>query len=96
MRLMTIAAVALAAAQGAFAVDIYKNIIMTFPESTPDSIVSEAMDHIRDAGGSITHVYKILKGFAAKAPQGAIETVTTMSTKYNAVIEEDQEISITN
>lgn len=37
-----------------------------------------------------------IRGFAAKAPQAAIETVSTMSTKYNAVIEEDQDISITD
>lgn len=61
MRFLTIATAALAAAQGAFAVDIFKNIIMTFPSSTPDNIVSDAMDQIREAGGHVTHVYKIIK-----------------------------------
>ncbi|KAI0406931.1 hypothetical protein F4802DRAFT_60357 [Xylaria palmicola] len=98
MRFFTIVAAALAAAQGAFAVDIQKAIIMTFPQGTPDSVVSRAMDDIRKAGGTITHEYKLLKGFAAKAPQKIIETVNAWSSEYHAVIEEDQivEISHTN
>ncbi|KAI3327745.1 hypothetical protein HD806DRAFT_483794 [Xylariaceae sp. AK1471] len=96
MRFLTVAAAVLAAAQGAFAVDIQKAIIMSFPHGTPDDVVSRAMDDIRNAGGTITHEYKLLKGFAAKAPQKIIESVTAWSSEYNAVIEEDQIIEISN
>lgn len=61
MRFFTAAAAALAVTQGAFAVDIQKDIIMTFPQGTPDSVVSRAMEDIRKAGGTITHEYKLLK-----------------------------------
>ncbi|KAI1196543.1 hypothetical protein F5X97DRAFT_325375 [Nemania serpens] len=96
MRFFTAAAAALAVTQGAFAVDIQKDIIMTFPQGTPDSVVSRAMEDIRKAGGTITHEYKLLKGFAAKAPQKIIETVTTWSTEYHAIIEEDQIVEISH
>lgn len=61
MRFLTAATAALAIAQGAFAVDIQKAIIMTFPQGTPDSVVNRAMEDIRKAGGTITHEYKLLK-----------------------------------
>jgi hypothetical protein len=61
MRFLTIATAALAAAQGAFAVDIQKAIIMSFPHETPDDVVNRAMDEIRKAGGTVTHEYKLLK-----------------------------------
>ncbi|KAI1160036.1 hypothetical protein F5B18DRAFT_634233 [Nemania serpens] len=96
MRFLTAAAVALAVTQGAFAVDIQKAIIMTFPQETPDSVVSRAMEDIRKAGGTITHEYKLLKGFAAKAPQKVLESVTAWSTEYHAIIEEDQIVEISH
>ncbi|KAI1118109.1 hypothetical protein F5Y14DRAFT_447520 [Nemania sp. NC0429] len=106
MRFLTVAAAALAVTQGAFAVDIQKAIIMTFPQGTPDSVVGRAMEDIRKAGGTITHEYKLLKyeilfnyppaGFAAKAPQKIIETVTIWSSEYHAIIEEDQIVEISH
>ncbi|KAI0541347.1 hypothetical protein GGR58DRAFT_498145 [Xylaria digitata] len=96
MRFLPVVAAALAVAQGAFAVDIQKAIIMSFPQGTPDDVVGRAMDEIRKAGGTITHEYKLLKGFAAKAPQKIIESVTTWSTEYHAVIEEDQVVEISS
>ncbi|KAI0856326.1 hypothetical protein F4860DRAFT_418625 [Xylaria cubensis] len=96
MRFLTVAAAVLAVAQGALAVDIQKAIIMSFPSETPDDVVSRAMDDIRKAGGTITHEYKLLKGFAAKAPQKIIESVTTWSSEYHAVIEEDQVVEISH
>ena len=42
----------------------------------------------------ITHEYKLIKGFAAKAPAKALETVQTWGNDYHAVIEEDQMVSI--
>jgi hypothetical protein len=61
MRFMTVAAAALAIAQGSVAVDIQKSFIMTFPHGTADDIVNRAMNDIRNAGGIITHEYKIIK-----------------------------------
>ncbi|KAI0161315.1 hypothetical protein GGR57DRAFT_454305 [Xylariaceae sp. FL1272] len=94
MRFLTIAAAVLAAAHWAFAVDVQKAIIMTFPSETSDDVVSRAMNDIRKAGGVITHEYKLIKGFAAKAPQKILDTVTAWSSEFNAIVEEDQMVEI--
>ena len=52
------------------------------------------MDAIKAAGGIITHQYKLIKGFAAKAPAKVLETVQTWGNDYHAVIEEDQMVSV--
>jgi len=42
----------------------------------------------------ITHEYHLIKAFAAKAPAKILQSVETMGSKYNAVVEEDQVVSI--
>ncbi|RDW83104.1 hypothetical protein BP5796_04595 [Coleophoma crateriformis] len=71
-----------------------KAVIVSYPDNTPDSVVTKAMDTIKSAGGIITHEYKLIKGFAAKAPAKALETVQTLGNEYQAVIEEDQMVSV--
>lgn len=61
MRFLNVVAAALAVTQGAFAVDIQKSIIMSFPQGTPDDVVNRAKEEVRKAGGTITHEYKLLK-----------------------------------
>ncbi|KAI1403342.1 hypothetical protein F4819DRAFT_451674 [Hypoxylon fuscum] len=95
MRFFSTIVAALAVAQGAFAVDVQKSVIVSFPSETTDDIVDRAKEDIRKAGGMITHEYQLIKGFAAKAPQKIIETVSAWSAEYNVVIEEDQIVQIT-
>jgi hypothetical protein len=38
-----------------------KAVIVSYPDETPDYIISQAMDAIRDAGGMITHEYRLIK-----------------------------------
>lgn len=38
-----------------------KAVIVTYPEGTPDSVMDQAKDTIRKAGGMITHEYKLIK-----------------------------------
>ncbi|KAI0846628.1 hypothetical protein F5Y00DRAFT_141739 [Daldinia vernicosa] len=94
MRFFSTIAAALAVAAGVSAVDIQKSVIVSFPSGTTDDIVNRAKDDIRKAGGVITHEYQLIKGFAAKAPQQILETVSAWSAEYNAVIEEDQVVQI--
>ncbi|KAK7920546.1 hypothetical protein PG985_008568 [Apiospora marii] len=96
MRFFASVVAALAVAQGAVAVDVQKGIIVTFPQETAEDVMTRAKDEITNAGGVITHSYTLFKGFAAKAPQKIVESVTAWSTEYNAVIEEDQEVKISN
>ncbi|KFX93130.1 hypothetical protein V495_06689 [Pseudogymnoascus sp. VKM F-4514 (FW-929)] len=71
-----------------------RQVVVSYPDNTPYSVIEAAMDEIRAAGGMITHEYKIFKGFAAKASAKALETVQTMGSEYVALIEEDAVISI--
>ncbi|KAK6825835.1 hypothetical protein PG990_002842 [Apiospora arundinis] len=96
MRFFASVVAALAVAQGAVAVDVQKGIIVTFPQETAEDVMTRAKDEITNAGGVITHSYTLFKGFAAKAPQKIIESVHAWSTEFNAVIEEDQEVKISN
>ena len=38
-----------------------KAVIVSYPDETPDSVVNQAMDAIREAGGMITHEYRLIK-----------------------------------
>lgn len=38
-----------------------KNIIVSYDDNVPDSIINQAMDAIKEAGGMITHEYKLIK-----------------------------------
>ncbi|KAM3084258.1 hypothetical protein ACMFMF_001615 [Clarireedia jacksonii] len=67
-----------------------KAVIVSYPDDTPNSVIDKAMDAIRAAGGVITHEYKLIKGFAAKAPVKVLDTVQAWGNEYHAFIEEDQ------
>ncbi|KFZ10288.1 hypothetical protein V502_08216 [Pseudogymnoascus sp. VKM F-4520 (FW-2644)] len=86
--LLTLLALAAAAAQP------QRQVIVSYPDNTPNSVLEAAMDEIRAAGGIITHEYKIFKGFAAKASVKALETVQAMGSEYVALIEEDAVVSV--
>ncbi|KAK0740293.1 hypothetical protein B0T18DRAFT_440034 [Schizothecium vesticola] len=90
MRLFRFFLAALTLFSSALAVDIQKSVIVSYPEGTPDSVLDQAKDAIRQAGGQITHEYTLIRGFAAKCGEKVLETVTEWGTKYNALIEEDQ------
>ena len=55
LSMLACAAVAIAVVQP------QKAVIVSYPEDTPDSVVEKAMDAIKEAGGSITHEYKLIK-----------------------------------
>ncbi|KAK5106343.1 hypothetical protein LTS08_000461 [Lithohypha guttulata] len=67
-----------------------KAIVVSFEDpNTPQSEVDKAMQAIKDAGGMITHEYKLFKGFAAKASESAIEAIQALGSKYVPTIEQD-------
>ncbi|KAF2672455.1 hypothetical protein BT63DRAFT_452961 [Microthyrium microscopicum] len=70
-----------------------KSVVISFPKDTPGHILDQAKEAITQAGGFITHEYKIFKGFAATAPVKAFDAVKALSAQYLPVIEEDQIIT---
>lgn len=61
MKLLSFLLAALTLLAGVLAVDIQKSVIVTYPPETPDSIVNQAKKAVTDAGGVITHEYKLIK-----------------------------------
>ncbi|KAK4062692.1 uncharacterized protein Triagg1_9810 [Trichoderma aggressivum f. europaeum] len=76
------------------AVDQKKSAIIWFDDaSTPDSVVNQVKDNILKAGGKITHVYTIIRGFAVIAPEKALTTVQAMGSEHSIRVEEDEIVS---
>ena len=50
-----------------------KAVIVTYPENTPDSVMDQAKDTIRKAGGMITHDYKLIR--SATCALGHVEVL---------------------
>ncbi|KAI9041525.1 uncharacterized protein KD926_006763 [Aspergillus affinis] len=93
---------------GCLPVALAKSIVVTFPKDTPDSVVKDARQAIIDANGEITHDYQLIKcvythpflvsfshprGFAATAPDEAIQQLSTESSGYHPTIEDDTIVS---
>ncbi|KAL2863580.1 uncharacterized protein BJX67DRAFT_384581 [Aspergillus lucknowensis] len=71
------------------------SVLVTYPKNTPDSVINSAKESIRQAGGTITHEYSlVIKGFAADAPEAALQQISTQSALYKPTIEQDQPVSI--
>jgi len=73
-----------------------KSIIVSFPATTRDDVVEKARYAIIEAGGMITHEYKLFKGFAATIPAKALDMIKGLTADFSGFVEEDQVISIQN
>ncbi|KAJ5874493.1 uncharacterized protein N7529_002923 [Penicillium soppii] len=67
-----------------------KSVVITFPNGTPESVITQAKNSLVASGGVITHEYHLINGFAAEAPASALQTLSTQDAKYNPNIEEDK------
>lgn len=82
-----------------------RQILITYPKDTPMSVVEEAKDVIRDAGGFITHDFgdysislsdcltltglDLIKGFIATTTAKVTTKIKALSTQYIPSIEDD-------
>ncbi|KKZ59180.1 hypothetical protein EMCG_05427 [[Emmonsia] crescens] len=71
-----------------------KAVMVTYPKDTPNSVIEQAMQAVKDAGGTITHKFELIKGFAATAPAAVLEAVSALSEAFRPWIEEDQIVTI--
>ncbi|KJX96235.1 hypothetical protein TI39_contig692g00002 [Zymoseptoria brevis] len=83
-------------AAGVMAKDQTQQVIISYPNNTPASVLEGAKKAILDAGGVITHEYSLIMGFAAKVPAKVLESVQAMGQEHNVLIEQDQIVSINN
>ncbi len=61
MKLIAYLAAALTIISGVLAVDVQKQVIISYPSDTPDWVIAEAKEAIIKAGGVITHEYNLIK-----------------------------------
>lgn len=61
MKLIAFLLAFLSVFSAALAVDVQKQVIITYPENTPNHVLDEAKGAILDAGGVILHEYKLIK-----------------------------------
>jgi len=94
MKLIAYLAAALTIISGALAVDVQKQVIISYPDDTPDWVIAEAKEAIIKAGGAITHEYNLIKGFAATAGEKILANVKAMGSQFQALVEEDQVVGI--
>ncbi|KAJ9618485.1 hypothetical protein H2203_009082 [Taxawa tesnikishii (nom. ined.)] len=80
----------------AYAAAPQKQVVVSYPNDTPDSVVEQAKAAVREAGGIITHEYKLIKAFAANVPAKVVQSVQALGSKYNVVVEEDQVVTALN
>ncbi|MCJ1477355.1 hypothetical protein MMC13_006026 [Lambiella insularis] len=73
-----------------------KQVIITYPNNTPDSVLDEAKVAITSAGGIITHEYELIRGFAVKASAKVLDKVNTLSKEFSPTIEEDSIVTATS
>jgi hypothetical protein len=66
-----------------------KPVVVSYPEDTPASVIQNAIEEIKKDGGTITHEYALIKGFAAKVAEATLDKISTMSEKFAPYIEED-------
>jgi hypothetical protein len=52
---------------GTLAQAAQRQILVSYPESTPQHILDQAIDVVKEAGGTILHEYTLIKGFAVSA-----------------------------
>lgn len=58
---LALLAISLFSIPGLSAAAPQKSVIVSYPDDTPNNVVQQAMDAIKNAGGVITHEYKLIK-----------------------------------
>ncbi|KAL9008971.1 MAG: hypothetical protein Q9173_005958 [Seirophora scorigena] len=66
-----------------------RQVLVTYPEDTPPSILQEAKEAILTAGGKINEEFTLLKGFAATVSNEILNSVNTLSKSHMPIVEDD-------
>jgi len=61
MRLFAFLVATLTLFVSVIAVDVQKSVIISYPDTTPDSALDQAKDAIKQSGGVITHEFQTFK-----------------------------------
>ncbi|CAF9935166.1 MAG: hypothetical protein HETSPECPRED_009682 [Heterodermia speciosa] len=94
MRLSVWPAILAASALGVGALSPERQVLITYPNDTPDSTMIEAKNVIEAAGGRVLHEFELLKGFIVKASTQVLDSVHTLSNEFQPYIEDDETVTI--
>ncbi|KAI6364933.1 hypothetical protein MCOR25_005530 [Pyricularia grisea] len=94
MKLSAYVIAALTLVSTGLAVEVKKQVIVTYPSDTPDSVIQAAKDKITESGGVVTHSYDIIKGFSATVGESMLNSMSTEDAQYKPTVEEEQILSI--
>jgi hypothetical protein len=61
MRIISFLVATLTIISSAAAVDVLKDVVITYGTNTPDSILDQAKKAIQESGGKITHEFHLIK-----------------------------------
>lgn len=76
-----------------------KGFVVSFGDAnTPDSVITQAKNKVKELGGQITHSYTLIKGFSARGSVAMFdsieESVAQFASQYRPSVEEDQMYTI--
>ncbi|KAL8749147.1 MAG: hypothetical protein Q9199_007865 [Rusavskia elegans] len=71
-----------------------RQVLVTYPNDTPPSIIDQAKKAILATGGKITEEYSLIKSFAATVSSDVVDTLNALSSLHTPVVEDDQTITI--
>ncbi|KAL8946297.1 MAG: hypothetical protein Q9222_007287 [Ikaeria aurantiellina] len=71
-----------------------RQVLVTYPDDTPVSILEEAKAAVIAAGGKITQEYSLIKSFAATVSAEVIEGISTLSQSHKPKVEDDSMVVI--
>lgn len=94
MRFFAFLVPALTALASAAPVEKQKQVIVSYPNETPNWVIDQAMQAVREGGGIVTNQFELIKGFSATVAQSVLNLVQTMNNEYKAFIEEDYVVTI--
>ncbi|KAL8690038.1 MAG: hypothetical protein Q9218_004423 [Villophora microphyllina] len=71
-----------------------RQVLVTYPDNTPPSIIQEAKKAIVAAGGEITKEYSFIKSFAATVSDEVLSSIHALSEPHRPIVEDDGTVNI--
>ncbi|KAK3625678.1 hypothetical protein LTR56_020290 [Elasticomyces elasticus] len=69
-----------------------KQVIISYPSGTAQSVLDKTEQQIIEAGGEILHKFTLIQGFVAKLSEKAKDAVQAFGNSNGMLIEEDQTV----
>ncbi|KAL8664903.1 MAG: hypothetical protein Q9168_007809 [Polycauliona sp. 1 TL-2023] len=70
-----------------------RQVMVTYPNDTPPSVIEQAKSAVLATGGKITEEYTLIKSFAATISADVVDTLNALSSSHKPVVEDDQTIT---